>query len=222
MTTVWQAAPGTDLLSRDGTRTRAYFEAAFIALWRGTGDSFPGFSEFARGSKHPVIAADSPRDVAQAGTRRMLLVSISVTDDELTSVVCDDRAGLYRPEAVEWRAEHGPKSGTGPDGAVLMFEPDAWKVTMRKVGPEPRWPEVVDRDPDRAPNWNAFGGWALVDQEPGWEDDAFCKDWGIRNYPGVLHTSGAKTLRLFPDYYPDPVFQPTLPQSPGWTQIGRP
>ncbi|WP_222112946.1 hypothetical protein [Gordonia paraffinivorans] len=134
-------------------------------------------------SPNQIIEEDPRKDFPQAGTRRMLLVSMDISDDEVTSIVCDDRAGLYRTAALEFRRKNGPARRDGPDGRVFMPEAVGWKLTMRKVGPENKWPPVVNRDPDRAPNWNVFGGWSVVDQGSDYHYDEFVHRLGNPQLP---------------------------------------
>ncbi|MGC5257021.1 hypothetical protein ACPXCG_11765 [Gordonia sp. DT218] len=99
----------------------------------------------------------------------------------------------------------------------------SWYVVVRRNDEPSKWPAKVDIGSSRAPNWDVFYGWGLVERgfDAPWKSDTDCGRWAQENYPGVIDPS--KPLqRMYPNGFPDPAFQPTLEQSPGWTRIGQP
>ncbi|NDZ92838.1 hypothetical protein G3I13_19855 [Streptomyces sp. SID6673] len=226
MTTAWQAAPGIDLSDKLPTVARAYFESAFIAETYTKADAFPGFVRLFGNNGYKLIDGEAQTYAGWTGTRRLRLQSITEHDGIVRATVCDDRAGLYRQKFVGKPQEVVmPKNrfryGTG--NRPYMDEPYTWFVKLLSVNGErlgPADPAIGDA---RAPNWDVFQGWDLVDT--GWAESnqpgTACDQWAHQNYPG-FSDSGPPPHRLYPNGFPDPDSQPTLPQYPGWTQVGEP
>ncbi|GAA3722369.1 hypothetical protein GCM10022238_41050 [Gordonia hankookensis] len=225
MTTLWQAEPELSLTDRNSTVVRAFFESLFIAEWSRTVDAFPGFADLIAASDTRVSETDPDRDHPWSGTRRLLLRSVAVSGDEVRAVVCDDRSGMYLQSQAR-TPNVVPDSSSylyGPGGHRYMESAMTWYVVMRKAGDPAKWPRKVDEGSSRAPNWNAFAGWKLVDRgfDAPWQPGTTCDKWAQQNYPGVIDP-GPPAKRMYPNGFPDPAFQPTLEQSPGWTRVGQP
>ncbi|NDZ97670.1 hypothetical protein G3I13_21210 [Streptomyces sp. SID6673] len=93
---------------------------------------------------------------------------------------------------------------------------------------------VSETDPDRDHPWSGTrrlllrsvavsGDEVRVDRgfDAPWQPGTTCDKWAQQNYPGVIDP-GPPAKRMYPNGFPDPAFQPTLEQSPGWTRIGQP
>ncbi|WAC57320.1 hypothetical protein [Gordonia sp. SL306] len=224
MTTVWQAAPGLDLADTQGTLVRAYFESQFIAEWSRASAAFPGFVDFQAASGHNIAEITPERDHLWGGTRRLLLRSVSVLGDEFRASICDDRGGLYLKDRVSAGGASSASSDKPGESQRTYMQPAAsWYVVVRRNGEPSKWPAKVDIGPARAPNWDVFHGWGLVERgfDAPWKSDTDCGRWAQSNYPGAV-APDKPLQRMYPNGFPDPAFQPTLEQSPGWTRIGQP
>lgn len=226
MTTTWQASPGITLTDPLPTLTRAVFESAFIAETYTKADAFPGFVRLFGKNDYKLIDGGAQTYAGWTGTRRLLLQSITEHDGIVRATVCDDRAGLYRQKFVGKPQEVVmPKDRFryGAGNRPYMDEPYTWFVELFSVDGEFHGSAAPAIGDGRSPNWDAFRGWDLVDL--GWAESnqpgTPCDQWAHRNYPG-LADPGPPPYRLYPNGFPDPDFQTTLPQSPGWTQVGQP
>jgi len=223
VTSRWQSVSGLNLVSREATVVRAFFESSAIAARLDNEAAFPGFSRLmtdAPGSAK-IIEGES-WDRPFAGTRRFLLQSISVTGDTLRSTVCDDGGGVYYSNRLT-RKPSNPSASTpelSPGGFHRMTPTLTWYVVLRGPDHALKWPKRVDVGTSRAPNWDVFDGWNLKDYGIG-NDAGYCDRWAMENYPGVSDPA-VPNERFYPPEGPGPATQPTLPQYPGWTRIGEP
>lgn len=219
MTTVWQAGPGVNLASAAATAIRAFFESQMIQSDGEERYVFPGYID-ALGISYE-IATFSKKFKPAGGTRRLLLQAVRTSGNTILGEVCDDQAGLYDSGSVgsPYKPTKPDDPLVGPGGLVYMARPQARRVELRRIGPH-NYPPEVDQGSARAPNWNAFEGWQ-IDQStfwnPSFDAGPICTDWANTNYPGVV-VPEEPGRRMFPNSVPDPEFQPTLPQYPGWTR----
>ena len=226
MTTSWQAAPGINLTDALPTLTRAYFESEFIASTYTKADAFPGFARLVGDLQGAVIDGGAKSYAGWTGTRRLRLQSITEKAGIVRATVCDDRAGLYRQKFVGKPQEvvmPEDRFRYGVGHRPYMDEPYTQFVELRQVQGKPNWPSNPAVGESRAPNWDVFEGWELVNTgfAESWQAGTPCDQWAHENYPGFTDP-GPPPHRLYPNGFPDPAFQAPLPQSPGWTQVGQP
>ena len=226
MTTTWEASPGLDLTDPLPTVARAYFESLFIASTYTKEIAFPGFVRLFGDNQYQLIDGEAKTYAGWTGTRRMKLQSITEKDGVVRATVCDDRAGLYRQKFVGKPQEvvmPEDRFRYGIGHRPYMDEPYTWFVELHQAKGEPRWPSDPAIGEARAPNWDVFEGWELVDTgfAESWQIGTPCDQWAHENYPGFTDP-GPPPHRLYPNGFPDPVFQAPLPQYPGWTQVGQP
>lgn len=226
MTTVWQASPGISLTTPDATLVRAFFESRFIVEVLGMPYAFPGFADTVRivqNSIYDIPEGHPSADDRRAGTRRLMLLSLARTDDHLDALVCDDQAGLYFEKNIGHKDRGLPPLFDLRDGRWFMPDAFPYSVSLRRSG-RSVWHPTVDRDTDRAPNWNVFTGWTAKQNRLNLDgsNSILCSNWASRNYPGIPSgQSQGAPQRIYPTGPTDPAFQPTLPQSPGWTRLGQ-
>ncbi len=226
MTTTWEASPGLDLTDPLPTIARAFFESLFIASIYTKDVAFPGFVRLFGKNQYQLIDGGAKTYAGWTGTRRLKLQSITEKDGIVRATVCDDRAGLYRQKFVGKPQEvvmPEDRFRYGVGHRPYMDEPFTWFVELHKVEDKPRWPSDPALGEARAPNWDVFEGWELLDTgfAESWQIGTPCDQWAHQNYPGFTDP-GPPPHRLYPNGFPDPIFQAPLPQYPGWTQVGQP
>lgn len=151
--------------------------------------AFPGFADTVRivqNSIYDIPEGHPSADDRRAGTRRLMLLSLARTDDHLDALVCDDQAGLYFEKNIGHKHRGLPPLFDLRDGRWFMPDAFPYSVSLRKSGTSV-WHPTVDRDTDRAPNWNAFTGWTAKQNRLNLDgsNSILCSNWASRNYPGI-------------------------------------
>lgn len=168
----WSAADDIDLEGPEALVVRAFAESVQLAMSVGARLAYPGYAEavpdgkgllLPEGGAYPPGASEGDWRLRWAGTFLARIVRIEPAPVGFTAVFCVDRTDVaesYDAGATyEWRPP-------GRRGGAIRGWPTWLTVhtTSADLGEssEPAT-ESADSTPRRAPNYNVFDGWTVVD-----------------------------------------------------------
>ncbi|GAA2810638.1 hypothetical protein [Kribbella solani] len=211
---IWSAASGIPIDSADARTVRGWFESA--VLFQGALVSYPGFPQATSADLlNELMPADD--GLQRAGTERLLIRSITVTDGHLNASVCVDG----------WDGSYFTSAGKFHRAEIALV---VQTLDMRKGGPTTASPAragqalVADSAPSpvggrpysswlKGPSDNVFGGWIAYNREFA-APPADCIAWFKKSHPTIKYPiTYANDKR---PNRPTSAPPPTLPASPGW------
>lgn len=218
-TSSWSAEPHIDLFDRGSELVRAAIEGGRHASFYGVYESYPGYVEalgypdFSIADITGIVSKGNPgRGPISPSTYWYHIADITVTAEEITAEVCDDRTLAVPSEA---RGRHG----------------HAWVVTLQNTTDSPGLPGLPDLDPQsadpavhRVPDWNVYGSWKITRLRTGGQNPReniphpACTQWWLSRHPD--------TVKVFDNYTYTPVGDvaavPVAPQFPEWIGPSQP
>ncbi|MBF6238677.1 hypothetical protein IU474_16635 [Nocardia otitidiscaviarum] len=234
----WSADEGIDLGDTPSAIVRAFEEGYVIARKIGARFSYPGYLEAVpdRPTLRTPDGGDLPSGAEEgnwlqrlAGTVRARILQITPADEGFTAAYCTDyfdAAFSQDGGKTYWWTSNG-SNGEPISGAMIVLEV---RPVPGRTPPEDTSEQI---GPDRAPRYNVFDGWEIV-EEDGWVNvegtpppgfshlatlNAECNAWARSNPhtnpapnsvdPDRVNTRGIERQRA------DPV-PAAEPQSPGW------